>query len=43
MAMLIVVSCSQYEKDDTPDLPQGYLKVPIGKTIKRIIKLREID
>ena len=34
IAMLIVASCSQYEKDDTPDLPQGYLKVPIRKTIK---------
>jgi gliding motility-associated-like protein len=34
MILLIVVSCTQYEKDDTSDLPPGYLKVPMGKTIK---------
>ena len=34
MILLIVVSCTQYEKDDTTELPPGYLKVPMGKTIK---------
>jgi hypothetical protein len=31
--LLLAVSCTNYEKDDTTPLPVRYLKVPMGKTI----------
>lgn len=34
MILLILCSCSKYEKDDSTALPPGYLKVPMGTIIK---------